>query len=75
MTWAAHHTNALWRPEPFDLLEAVGRDCVGTLQLLPPGVEPVGFNQVQAQPLSEREVAEHLRRTVTSAPLGAPHTS
>ena len=60
------------KPEPFDLLEAVGRDCVGALQLLPPGVEPVGFNQVLAQPLSEREVAEHLRRTVTSSPLGAP---
>jgi serine/threonine-protein kinase HipA len=58
-------------PDAFDLLEAVGRDCVGALQLLPPGVEPVGFNQVQAQPLSEREVAEHLRRTVTSASLGS----
>lgn len=57
--------------DAFDLLEAVGRDCVGALQLLPPGVEPVGFNQVQAQPLSEREVAEHLRRAVTSASLGA----
>jgi serine/threonine-protein kinase HipA len=58
-------------PDAFDLLEAVGRDCVGALQLLPPGVEPVGFNQVQAQPLSERKVAEHLRRTVTSASLGS----
>lgn len=58
-------------PDAFDLLEAVGRDCVGALQLLPPGVEPVGFNQVQAKPLSEREVAEHLRRTVTSASLGS----
>lgn len=58
-------------PDAFDLLEAVGRDCVGALQLLPPGVEPVSFNQVQAQPLSEREVAEHLRRTVTSASLGS----
>lgn len=58
-------------PDAFDLLEAVGRDCVGALQLLPPGMEPVGFNQVQAQPLSEREVAEHLRRTVTSASLGS----
>lgn len=58
-------------PDAFDLLEAVGRDCVGALQLLPPGVGPAGFNQVQAQPLSEREVAEHLRRTVGSASLGS----
>lgn len=58
-------------PDAFDLLEAVGRDCVGALQLMPPGIEPVGFNQVAAQPLSEREVAEHLRRTVASAGLGA----
>jgi serine/threonine-protein kinase HipA len=58
-------------PDAFDLLEAVGRDCAGALQLLPPAVEPVGFNQVQAQPLSERQVAAHLRRTVTSASLGS----
>lgn len=58
------------RPDAFDLLEAVGRDCIGALQLLPPGVDPVGFNQVQAQPLSEREVAEHLRRTVSPACWG-----
>ena len=57
-------------PDAFDLLEAVGRDCIGALQLLPSGVDPVGFNTVQAQPLSEQEVAEHLRRTVTSAGLG-----
>ncbi len=31
----------------------------------------MGFNQVQAQPLSEREVAEHLRRTVSSIGLGS----
>lgn len=59
------------KPDAFDLLEAVGRDCVGALQLLPPGVEPVDFNLVQAQALTEHEVAEHLRRTMTSASLGA----
>lgn len=58
-------------PNAFDLLEEVGRDCIGAVQLLPSGVEPVGYDQVKAQPLNEREVAEHLRRTVTSASLGA----
>jgi serine/threonine-protein kinase HipA len=29
----------------FALLQAVGRDCVGAVQLLPPGMTPEGFDQ------------------------------
>lgn len=58
------------KPDAFDLLEAVGRDCVGAVQLLPPGETPGGFNLVQARSLTEHEVAEHLRRTVRSAGAG-----
>lgn len=54
----------------FDLLEAVGRDCVGAVQLLPPGATPAGYRQVQARPMSEAEVAAHLRNISTSAVLG-----
>src|SRR5689334_4644706 len=33
----------------FELLAAVGRDCVGAVQLLPPGQEPEGFDRIEAQ--------------------------
>lgn len=45
----------------FDLLEAIGRDCVGAVQLLPQGTEPVGFNQISYEPLDEAGVAMQLR--------------
>lgn len=45
----------------FDLLQAIGRDCVGAVQLLPPGTEPKGFDQVRYEPLDEAGVAAHLR--------------
>lgn len=47
----------------FDLLEAIGRDCVGAVQLLPVGSEPVGFDRVDYRPLNEAGVAAHLRMT------------
>lgn len=48
----------------FDLLEQVGRDCVGAIQLLPMGAEPTGFDRIEAQPMSDAEIATLLRRTV-----------
>jgi len=36
--------------ESFDLLAAIGRDCVGALQLLPEGAEPEGLAQVDGIP-------------------------
>ena len=44
--------------EAFDLLEAIGRDCVGAVQLLPEGESPVGFDRIEAEPLTERGVEE-----------------
>lgn len=44
----------------FTLLEAIGRDCVGAVQLMPEGEQPVGFDQLQCRPMSEQDVAEHL---------------
>jgi serine/threonine-protein kinase HipA len=46
--------------EAFTLLQAVGRDCVGAVQLLPPGVTPVGFDQLQYEPLSTKQIEKHL---------------
>ena len=36
--------------EAFDLLTAIGRDCVGAVQLLPENMEPHGWDRVDAQP-------------------------
>lgn len=44
--------------EAFDLLGAIGRDCVGAIQLLPPDTAPEGWDRIDAEPLSEQE-AEH----------------
>ncbi|MEJ8295815.1 type II toxin-antitoxin system HipA family toxin [Delftia tsuruhatensis] len=46
--------------DAFSLLEAIGRDCVGAVQLLPEGAVPDGFDQVRFEPLSEAQIAEHL---------------
>src|SRR3977135_1257449 len=35
--------------ETFDLLEAIGRDCVGAVQLMPPGKPPNGWNRIESK--------------------------
>ena len=55
----------------FDLLSAVGRDCVGAIQLLPPDQTPEGWNRVIADPLSNAAVEAVLRQITVSTPLGA----
>lgn len=40
----------------FDLLKAIGRDCVGAVQLLPEGEEPSEVQTVRAEPLDEAGV-------------------
>ena len=51
----------------FDLLTAIGRDCVGALQLLPVGQVPTGITEINATPLTEQQVEGHLIGTVTPA--------
>ncbi len=55
---------------PFDLLAAIGRDCVGAVQLLPEGAEPQGWNRVDSEVLTEEEVERILLDTTAEAPLG-----
>ena len=50
----------LRREDAFSLLQAIGRDCVGAVQLLPLGMAPVGFDEISCQPLSDQEIEEHL---------------
>lgn len=52
--------------EPFDLLAAVGHDCVGAIQLLPDDDRPANVESIEATPLSEDDVAAHLRGTVSA---------
>ncbi|MCK7499861.1 MAG: HipA domain-containing protein [Comamonadaceae bacterium] len=56
--------------EAFDLLAAIGRDCVGAVQLLPPGTEPEGWNRIDAEPLTDRDVEVLLGAVTSEAPLG-----
>lgn len=56
--------------DAFDMLAAIGRDCVGAVQLLAPGVEPTGWNAIEAEPLSEADVERTLASVTSDAPLG-----
>lgn len=59
--------------DAFSLLEAIGRDCVGAVQLLPDGMAPEGWGRVSCETLSEREIADILRGTSQGGPgRGAP---
>jgi serine/threonine-protein kinase HipA len=52
------------RADTFDLLTAIGRDCVGAVQLLPPDTAPEDWDRINATALSEAQVALHLRSVV-----------
>ena len=54
----------------FDLLVEIGRDCVGAIQLLPEGEEPLGIRTIEAEPLDEAGVAQALRNAIASPLLG-----
>lgn len=57
--------------EPFDLLEAIGQDCVGALQLLREDKTPTGVKKISATRLTDREVETLLRTsTLPAAPTG-----
>ncbi|USJ02286.1 type II toxin-antitoxin system HipA family toxin [Xanthomonas prunicola] len=56
----------------FDLLQAVGRDCVGAIQLLAIDAEPEHLRSIQSRALSDTEVAAVLRG-VTAPLLPSQH--
>jgi len=57
--------------EPFDLLRAVGRDCVGAVQLLGEDDEPTDYDQVTGEPVSDEAIERHLQNTVAAPRFGA----
>ena len=58
----------------FDLLEAVGRDCAGAVQLLSPGEQPSGLDRIEADPLTDRAIGDLLRGVTapTASALAGP---
>jgi serine/threonine-protein kinase HipA len=55
---------------PFPLLAALGRDCVGALQMLPPDEAPTDLTSINGRALSESEIAQLLRATTSTSSLG-----
>jgi serine/threonine-protein kinase HipA len=51
----------------FDLLTAIGRDCVGAAQLLPENEEPRGFDRIQGKPLTDAEVEQAIDANLSGA--------
>ncbi len=55
--------------DPFSLLSAVGKDCVGALQFLQEGSEPDPTNAIQGVELTEQQIVGKLK-SLSSNPLG-----
>jgi len=51
-----------------DLLAAIGRDCVGAVQLLPDDETPLPHTRVDSTPLTETQLAKFLRDVTDDAP-------
>jgi len=56
--------------QAFPLLEKIGRDCVGALQLLPAGSDAPDVRRVDAEPLTEQEVVNMLDAAISPRSIG-----
>lgn len=54
----------------FDMLATIGRDCAGAVQLVPAGQSPGDVRRIDAEPIDDAAVAQLLRDTTVSGPLG-----
>jgi serine/threonine-protein kinase HipA len=57
--------------DTFALLQAVGRDCVGAVQLLPLGTTPDGFDQLRYEVLTPEQIEKHLGALGSQVGAGA----
>ncbi len=55
--------------DPYSLLAAVGRDCVGAMQFLPDGADPGDAGAIDARKIGDDEIAD-LLANLANAPLG-----
>ncbi len=53
-----------------ELLQAIGRDCVGAVQILPTSETPIDVQQISSSPLNNRKVADLLIANSASRVLG-----
>ncbi len=56
----------------FALLEKIGRDCVGAIQLLPAGMAPPEVHRIDAEPLAEADIERILDDTLSTHNIGVP---
>jgi serine/threonine-protein kinase HipA len=54
----------------FDLLAAIGRDCVGAVQLLPPDETPADIRKIDAHSLTSAAIAAELAGVTSPSPAG-----
>jgi len=54
----------------FDLLAAIGRDCVGAVQLLPDDQQPGHFRTIEVEPLDDGRIEQILDHAVAPARAG-----
>lgn len=52
--------------DAFDLLAAIGRDCVGAIQLSPPDEPPSDIAAIQSHPLTDADIEKLLVQTVAA---------
>jgi serine/threonine-protein kinase HipA len=52
----------------FDLLAAIGRDCVGAIQIIPVDETPARVDEIKAEPLSDKDVAAEITSATSSRP-------
>jgi serine/threonine-protein kinase HipA len=56
--------------DAFDLLQAVGRDCVGAVQLLGEDEAPQGVERIEGETLSDNDIERLLNQTAGGMPFG-----
>jgi serine/threonine-protein kinase HipA len=55
--------------DAYNMLAALGHDCVGALQFLPDGIDPGPAGKIEGKPVNEAEVTD-LIQNLAAAPLG-----
>ncbi|MBB3182067.1 type II toxin-antitoxin system HipA family toxin [Variovorax sp. Sphag1AA] len=56
--------------DAFDLLHAIGRDCVGAIQLLDEAETPSSIDQIEAVPVDDESIERHLLSVVNPDKFG-----
>jgi serine/threonine-protein kinase HipA len=56
----------------FDLLTAIGRDCVGAVQLLPEGAPSQGYDRIEAEPLDDAGVEQAIGAALSGGRVLGP---